>query len=99
MTGFKYIGEIINQLEDKNQADQFLFGYEESYGYLWGSHCRDKDAIISAYLLALMAKEYKQQGFTLIDQLEEIYQSYGYYLDHLASFTFTGSAGQERMGI
>lgn len=97
LTGFKYIGEIINQLENKDQADQFLFGYEESYGYLWGSHCRDKDAIISAYLLALMAKEYKQQGLTLIDQLEEIYREYGYYLDHLASFTFTGSAGQERM--
>lgn len=97
LTGFKYIGQIINQLDSQGRADQFVFGYEESFGYLWGSHCRDKDAIISAYLISKIAKNYKQAGLTLVDRLQQLYQEYGYYFEDLDNFVFEGVSGEKRM--
>ena len=85
LTGFKYIGDKINKYE-KSGDREFVIGYEESYGYLVGTHTRDKDAVVSSMLICEMAAWYKNQGKTLIDGLNEIYNEYGYYLDYLDSF-------------
>lgn len=96
LTGFKFIGEKITEFE-KNGDFTFVFGYEESYGYLAGTHARDKDAVVSSLLIAEMAAAYKAQGKTLFDRLEELYSEYGYYRDGLDSFTLKGKDGKERI--
>ena len=96
LTGFKYIGDKINKYEDSGKQE-FVIGYEESYGYLVGTHARDKDAVVSSMLICQMAAWYKNQGKTLIDGLNEIYDKYGYYLDSLDSFTLKGKDGAEKI--
>ncbi|MCK5763829.1 MAG: phospho-sugar mutase, partial [Clostridiales bacterium] len=95
LTGFKYIGELISSF-DKTK-DKFVLGFEESYGYLTSDHARDKDAVNTALIIAIMADDYKKNGKTLIDVLEEIYISNGYFKEELLSFTFEGSKGQQEM--
>ena len=103
LTGFKFIGEKITQFEQaKNAGDaardfDFLFGYEESYGYLAGTHARDKDAVVSSLLICEMAAQAKAQGKTLLDEMEEIYAEFGYYRDALDSFTLKGKDGLEKI--
>lgn len=96
LTGFKYIGEKITDFE-QNQTNEFVIGYEESYGYLVGTHARDKDAVVSALLICEMASTYKAKGLTLFDRLEELYGEYGYYLDALDSFVLKGKDGAEKI--
>lgn len=96
LTGFKYIGDKINKYEETGEQD-FVIGYEESYGYLVGTHARDKDAVVSSMLICQMAAWYKNQGKTLVDGLEDIYKEYGYYLDRLDSFTLKGKDGAEKI--
>lgn len=98
LTGFKYIGEKITQFELANKEKyKFVFGYEESFGYLAGMHTRDKDASVSALLICEMAAQAKANGKTLIDILNEIYSEYGYYLDHLETFTLKGKDGLDQI--
>ncbi len=103
LTGFKFIGEKITQFEQAKLAGEierdydFLFGYEESYGYLAGTHARDKDAVVSSMLICEMAAELKKQGKTLHDKIDELYCEYGYYLDALDSFTLKGKDGLEKI--
>lgn len=103
LTGFKFIGEKITQFEqakesgDKSRDYDFLFGYEESYGYLAGTHARDKDAVVSSLLICEMAAKAKSKGVTLLDEMQEIYREYGYYLDALDSFTLKGKDGLEKI--
>ena len=96
LTGFKYIGEKICLWEESGE-NTFLFGYEESYGYLAGTHARDKDAVSSSMLIAEMAAYYKNQGKTLVDALDEIYAEYGYYFDCLETFVLKGKEGAEKI--
>lgn len=96
LTGFKFIGEKIKEFEERDDYS-FLFGYEESYGYLAGTFVRDKDAVISSVLITEMAAVYKSQGLTLLDAIDKIYQEYGYYSDALESFTFKGIDGQDKI--
>lgn len=96
LTGFKFIGEKIKEFEETGEYD-FLFGYEESYGYLAGTFVRDKDAVISSVFIVEMAAVYKSQGLTLLDAIDKIYQKYGYYSDALDSFTFKGIDGQDKI--
>lgn len=98
LTGFKFIGEKINEFEQKNDYN-FLFGYEESYGYLAGTFVRDKDAVISSVLIIEMAAFYKSKGLTLLDAIDRIYKEYGYYSDALDSFTFKGIDGQDKIKL
>lgn len=97
LTGFKYIGEKMNQFEQSGDYT-YLFGYEESYGYLAGNYARDKDAVVAATLISEAAAFYKQQGKTLIDVLEELYQQFGYYREALASRTLKGKDGLAQIG-
>ena len=92
LTGFKYIGEKMSQYE-KDGSHEFIFGYEESYGYLAGTHARDKDAVVTALLICEMADYFKKQGKTLIDVLAELSKEYGYCLDKLSSYTLAGKKG------
>lgn len=96
LTGFKYIGDKINKYESTGEQE-FVIGYEESYGYLVGTHARDKDAVVSSMLICQMAAWYKNQGKTLVDGLNDIYDEYGYYLDYLDSFVLKGKDGAERI--
>lgn len=96
LTGFKYIGDKINKYERSGEKE-FVIGYEESYGYLVGTHARDKDAVVSSMLICQMAAWYKNQGKTLIDGLNEIYREYGFYLDSLDSFVLKGKDGAEKI--
>ena len=96
LTGFKYIGDKINKYEESGEQE-FVIGYEESYGYLVGTHARDKDAVVSSMLICQMAAWYKNQGKTLVDGLNEIYNEYGYYLDYLDSFVLKGKDGAEKI--
>ncbi|MBQ2734620.1 MAG: phospho-sugar mutase [Clostridia bacterium] len=96
LTGFKYIGEQIGLLE-KEQNGSFLMGYEESYGYLIGTHARDKDAVVSSVVICEMTAYYKTQNKTLIDVLEALYAQYGYYRDALDSFTIPGLEGMRKI--
>lgn len=96
LTGFKYIGEKINKYEDSGEKN-YVMGYEESYGYLVGTHARDKDAVVSSMLICQMASFYKNQGKTLIDALNEIYDQYGYYEDSLDTFVLKGRDGAEKI--
>lgn len=96
LTGFKYIGEKINKYEDSGEKN-YVMGYEESYGYLVGTHARDKDAVVSSMLICQMASFYKNQGKTLIDALNEIYDKYGFYEDSLDTFILKGKDGAEKI--
>ncbi len=96
LTGFKFIGDQMNQFERTGNGE-FLIGYEESYGYLVGSHARDKDAVVTSMLICEMASYYKNQGKTLVDVMEDIYNTYGYFLDKLDSYTLKGIDGVERI--
>lgn len=96
LTGFKYIGDKINKYEQTGKRE-FVIGYEESYGYLVGTHARDKDAVVSSMLICQMASWYKNQGKTLVDGLNEIYDEYGYFLDYLDSFVLKGKDGAEKI--
>lgn len=95
LTGFKYIGDKMNKYEQSGDRE-FVIGYEESYGYLVGTHARDKDAVVSSMLICQMASWYKNHGKTLVDGLNEIYDEYGYYLDFLDSFVLKGKDGAEK---
>lgn len=97
LTGFKYIGEYITNLERKGQESDFIIGMEESYGYLLGIHARDKDAVVASQLVCEMAAYYKSNGKTLIDVMNEIYGKYGIYLNRVDSFEFDGAAGMQKM--
>ena len=97
LTGFKFIGEQIGLLEKRSEENRYIFGFEESYGYLSGSFVRDKDAVNASLLICEMFAYYKQQGTSLTDVLEELYREYGYYESRLLSFAFEGSSGFDRM--
>ncbi|MBQ8081187.1 MAG: phospho-sugar mutase [Clostridia bacterium] len=97
LTGFKFIGETIGRLEAEGRRDDYIFGFEESYGYLSGTYVRDKDAVNAAFLICEMFAWYRQQGISLLEQLEQLYREYGYCLNTLHSFTFEGAAGFEKM--
>ena len=97
LTGFKFIGEQIGMLEKKGKADSYIFGFEESYGYLSGGYVRDKDAVNGAYLICEMFSYYATQGISLTDKLNELFEKYGYCLNTLHSYEFEGSAGFAKM--
>ena len=97
LTGFKYIGEVIGRLEQAGRATDYIFGFEESYGYLSGTYVRDKDAVNAAFLICEMYAWHLAQGRTLLQALNEIYRKYGYALNTLNSYTYEGSAGFEKM--
>ncbi len=97
LTGFKYIGEQIRQLEEKGEESRFVFGFEESYGYLAGTHVRDKDAVVASMLICEMAAWHKKRGATLLDALDALYENYGHYLSAVDSFEFEGLADMQRM--
>ena len=96
LTGFKYIGDKINKYLASGDRE-FVIGYEESYGYLVGTHTRDKDGVVSSMLICQMASWYKNQGKTLVDGLNEIYDEYGYFLDSLDSFVLKGKDGAAKI--
>ena len=97
LTGFKFIGEQIGKLEKQGKEDSYIFGFEESYGYLTGTYVRDKDGVNGAYIICEMFSYYASRGITLMDKLEELYKTYGYCLNTLHSYTFEGSAGFAKM--
>lgn len=97
LTGFKYIGELITQLEVDGRADDFIMGFEESYGYLAGTHARDKDAVVGSMLICEMAAYYKTQGKSLLEVMDDIYSEFGYYCNTVSSFEFEGAAGMKKM--
>ena len=97
LTGFKYIGEQIGQMEACGKADSYIFGFEESYGYLSGSYVRDKDAVNASLLICEMFCYYASQGISLLDRLHIIYEQYGYCLNRVHSYNFEGAAGFETM--
>ena len=97
LTGFKFIGEQIGKLEKQGKADSYVFGFEESYGYLTGSYVRDKDGVDGAYMICEMFSYYATRGISLLDKLDELYESYGYCLNILHSYEFDGSAGFAKM--
>lgn len=96
LTGFKYIGEKICNYEETGEKE-YVFGYEESYGYLAGTHARDKDAVVSSMLIAQMAAYYYNKGKTLWDVLQDIYAKYGFYLDCLDNYVLKGKEGAEKI--
>lgn len=97
LTGFKWIGDQIAQLEAAGEVDRFIFGFEESYGYLAGPYVRDKDAVIGSMLICEMAAYYRSIGSSLKQRLEEIYAEYGRYLNKVDSFEFPGLSGMDKM--
>lgn len=97
LTGFKFIGEQIGLLERQGEASRYIFGFEESYGYLSGSFVRDKDAVNASLLICEMFAYYKAQGKSLTDVLKELYEAYGFYESRLLTFAFEGSAGFAEM--
>ena len=97
LTGFKFIGEQIKLLENKNEADRYIFGFEESYGYLSGTYVRDKDAVNGSVLICEMFAYYKSKGLSLLDKLDEIFKKYGYCLNQTQSYEYTGPSGQDKM--
>jgi len=97
LTGFKFIGEVIGRLESEGHKDDYIFGFEESYGYLSGTHVRDKDAVNAAFLIAEMFAYHRARGVSLLDRLNELYAEFGYQLNTLHSFTFEGQTGFEKM--
>lgn len=97
LTGFKFIGEQIGFLEQQHEENRYIFGFEESYGYLAGSYVRDKDAVVASMLICEMAAFYRTKGITLLQAREAMYEKYGVYLHTQKSFTCEGAAGMERM--
>lgn len=97
LTGFKFIGEQILYLEQKGETERYLFGFEESYGYLAGTYARDKDAVVASMLICEMAASYKLKGVSILDALNSIYERYGNYIHRQQSFTCEGAAGMEQM--
>jgi phosphoglucomutase len=97
LTGFKYIGDQIDQLKDEGEEDRFLMGFEESYGYLVGTHARDKDAIVAVEMCVEMAAYYAARNMDLYEAMEELYKKYGYYLNGTVNASFPGEAGAARM--
>lgn len=98
LTGFKYIGDQIADLEENGGADRYVFGFEESYGYLSGGYVRDKDAVDASMLICQMAYYYREKGMTLVDAMEALYKQYGYYQNELMNFGFEGEDGMIKMG-
>lgn len=97
LTGFKYIGGVIAELEAAGAPERFVFGFEESYGYLAGTHARDKDAVVASMLICQMARYYRAQGKNLYQAMQDLYRTYGYHHNRTISFTFEGSAGAAKM--
>lgn len=97
LTGFKYIGECISALEKEGRAADYLIGFEESYGYLTGTHVRDKDGVNGALAIIEMTAYYKKQGLTLVDRLAQIYEKYGLYEQRLLTYSFEGASGNAEM--
>lgn len=97
LTGFKYLGDQIDQLKDAGEEDRFLMGFEESYGYLVGTHARDKDAIVATMICVEMASDYAARGMDLYEAMEELYKKYGYYLNGTVNASFPGETGAARM--
>lgn len=97
LTGFKYIGEVILNLEKQHQENRFLFGFEESYGYLSGTYVRDKDAVVASMLVCEMAAYYKKQGKSLAEIIDGLYNEFGYYINKTVAFEFDGAAGMKKM--
>ena len=97
LTGFKFIGEQIGLLESKNAEQSYIFGFEESYGYLTGTYVRDKDAVNAALMICEMFSYYKTQGISLIEKLNELFEKYGYCMNTLHSYEFEGVLGFEKM--
>lgn len=97
LTGFKWIGDQIAQLESAGEVERFIFGFEESYGYLSGSYVRDKDAVVGSMLICEMAAYYRSIGSSIKQRLEEIYKEYGRYLNKVDSFEFPGLSGMDKM--
>jgi phosphoglucomutase len=96
LTGFKFIGERMNQFADSGEHT-YVFGYEESYGYLAGTHARDKDAVVASMLICEAAAYYKSLGKTLYDVLQDLYQRHGFFREHLQSRTLKGKDGVEKI--
>lgn len=97
LTGFKFIGEQIGLLEEKGEENRYIFGFEESYGYLSGSYVRDKDAVNASMLICEMAAYYRTQGISLLQAREKMYEKYGVFYQTLHSFTFEGESGMNKM--
>ena len=97
LTGFKYIGEQAGILEKKGEQERFVFGFEESYGYLAGAYVRDKDAVVASMLICEMAAYYKNLGKNLLDVINELYAEHGMVFTSQNSFTFEGAAGMKKM--
>lgn len=97
LTGFKYIGEFITNLEENYREDEFILGFEESYGYLIGTHVRDKDATVASLVITEMVSAYKKKNKTLINRLEELYFQFGTFEHNVYSFKFAGSEGAKKM--
>lgn len=97
LTGFKYIGGVIAELENDNRSDDFIFGFEESYGYLAGTHARDKDAVVASMLICQMARYYRGLGKNLYEAMQDLYDEYGFYHNRTLSFTFEGADGARQM--
>ena len=97
LTGFKFIGEKIKSFEENNNEKTYLFGYEESYGYLVGTHARDKDAVVASLLIAEMAAYYYSKGMSLYEGLQELYKKYGYFKEETMSLTLAGKEGLEKI--
>lgn len=97
LTGFKFIGEQIGFLEQKGEQDRYIFGFEESYGYLAGSYVRDKDAVVASMLICEMAAYYRAKGLSLIDVRRKMYEDYGFYCNKLDTFAFEGESGMQEM--
>ena len=97
LTGFKFIGEQIALLEAAGEIERYIFGFEESYGYLSGGHVRDKDAVNASMLCCEMTAWYKSRGMTLAQAMDALYERYGFYRSDLASFTFEGAEGMQKM--
>lgn len=97
LTGFKFIGEKIKLFEENNNEKTYLFGYEESYGYLVGTHARDKDAVVASLLIAEMAAYYYSKGMSLYEGLQELYKKYGYFKEETISLTLAGKEGLEKI--
>lgn len=97
LTGFKYIGEVILNLEKNNEENRYVFGFEESYGYLSGTYVRDKDAVVASMLICEMAAYYKKQGKTLTQVIDGLYEEFGLYQNTTLNFSFQGAAGMKKM--
>ena len=97
LTGFKYIGGVIADLEQQDEKERFVFGFEESYGYLAGTHARDKDAVVASMLICQMARYYRTLGKNLYQAMQDIYREFGFHHNRTVSYAFEGSAGAKTM--